>query len=101
MLFGMPTDLERARRGDLQAFNRLAEPHAAVLYRLVYRVLAEPAAAEKATRAGLALAARNLRQLDGDDFELWLVRWVVAACSERACQPAVGASASPLQAALH
>ena len=78
----MPRDLDLARRGDWQAFNRLAEPYCAHLYSLSYRALGQEQPALAATRAGLSQAARHLRQFDGEDLELWLLRWVVAACRE-------------------
>ena len=73
--------VERARRGDRDAFASLAAIHVDGCYRLAYRILRDPHRAQDATQQALLGAWRDLPTLrDSERFEAWLRRLVVNAC---------------------
>jgi RNA polymerase sigma-70 factor (ECF subfamily) len=73
--------VERARRGDQDAFASLAAAHVDACYRLAYRILRDPHRAQDATQQALLGAWRDLPTLrDSERFEAWLRRLVVNAC---------------------
>ncbi len=73
--------VERARRGDQEAFNALAATHVDRCYALAYRILRDPHRAQDATQQALLGAWRDLPTLrDLDRFDAWLHRLVVNAC---------------------
>src|SRR6188474_3721902 len=78
----MQADLvERAQRGDRDAFTALAAQFVDRCYGLAYRVLRDPHRAQDATQQALLGAWRDLPSLkDTDRFEAWLYRLVVNAC---------------------
>ena len=78
----MQTELvERARRGDQEAFTSLAAAHADRCYALAFRILRDPHRAQDATQQALLGAWRDLPTLrDPERFDAWLHRLVVHAC---------------------
>jgi RNA polymerase sigma-70 factor, ECF subfamily len=73
--------VERAMRGDQEAFAALASQHVDRCYALAYRVLRDPYRAQDATQQALLGAWRDLPTLrEPDRFEAWLYRLVVHAC---------------------
>ena len=73
--------VERAKRGDHDAFASLAGAHVDGCYRLAYRILRDPHRAQDATQQALLGAWRDLPSLrDSERFEAWLRRLVVNAC---------------------
>ena len=78
----MQTDLvQRAARGDQEAFGTLATQHVDRCYALAYRILRDPHRAQDATQQALLGAWRDLPNLrDTERFEAWLRRLVVNAC---------------------
>jgi RNA polymerase sigma-70 factor, ECF subfamily len=73
--------VERARRGDQEAFAALATDAVDGCYRLAYRILRDPHRAQDATQQALLGAWRDLPTLrDVGRFEAWLHRLVVNAC---------------------
>jgi RNA polymerase sigma-70 factor (ECF subfamily) len=73
--------VERAQRGDRDAFTQLAEEHADRCYALAYRILRDAHRAEDATQQALFGAWRDLPTLrEPQRFEAWLHRLVVNAC---------------------
>jgi RNA polymerase sigma-70 factor (ECF subfamily) len=77
--------VERARRGDRDAFASLAAAHVDGCYRLAYRILRDPHRAQDATQQALLGAWRDLPTLrDSERFEAWLRRLVVNACYSEA-----------------
>ncbi len=78
----MQSDLvERASRGDEDAFATLAAAHVDRCYALAYRILRDVHRAQDATQRALLGAWRDLPRLrDPDRFEAWLYRLVVHAC---------------------
>ena len=72
--------IQRARQGDLDAFNRLVLDYQDMLYNQAYRVIGEPDAAEDATQEAFISAYRKLHTYRGGSFKGWLLRIVTNAC---------------------
>ncbi len=73
--------LERARRGDLSAFNHLVLSHQNLVYNLCLRMLARPTLAEDMTQEAFLAAWRNLDRLRGS-FRPWLLRMAANLCTD-------------------
>ena len=69
-----------ARRGDLDAFNRLVLAYQDMVYNQAYRVLGEAAAADDAAQNAFISAYRKLGSFRGGSFRAWLLRIVTNAC---------------------
>src|SRR5262245_10551779 len=77
--------VERAQRGDHQAFEALASAAYHRLYAIARRILRDGYAAEDAVQDALVRAWRDLRALrDPDRFDAWLHRLLVRACLDHA-----------------
>lgn len=78
----MDTDLvDRARKGDLTAFSRLAEPLYPRLQRIAYSIMGDAGAAQDATQQAMVNVWRKLPQLhDPERFEAWCYRALTNAC---------------------
>ena len=78
----MKADLvERARRGDQDAFAALVPAVAHRSYAIAFRILRDPDLAHDATQQALLEAWRDLPTLtDVDRFDAWVNRLVVNAC---------------------
>src|SRR6476619_4836470 len=78
----MDRDLvERARRGDREAFTVLVHQVSDSLYAVAFRILRDTGLAEDALQNALVLAWRRLPHLrDPDRFEAWIHRILVHAC---------------------
>lgn len=78
----MDRDLvERARRGDREAFAVLVHQVSDSLYAVAQRILRDPGLAEDALQNALVLAWRRIPKLrDPDRFEAWIHRILVHAC---------------------
>ena len=78
----MDRDLvERARRGDREAFAVLVHQVSNALFAVAYRILRDTGLAEDALQNALVLAWRRLPHLrDSDRFEAWIHRILVHAC---------------------
>jgi RNA polymerase sigma-70 factor, ECF subfamily len=73
--------VERAKRGDRDAFESLAAATADRCYALAYRILRDPHRAQDAAQQALLGAWRDLPTLrDVDRFDAWLHKLVVNAC---------------------
>jgi RNA polymerase sigma-70 factor, ECF subfamily len=73
--------VERAKRGDREAFSSLAAASVDHCYALAYRILRDPHRAQDATQQALLGAWRDLPTLrDPERFDAWLHRLVVNAC---------------------
>jgi len=72
--------IQAARKGDLDAFNRLILAYQDRVYSQAYRVLGEPQAADDATQETFISAFKNLRSFRGGSFRAWLLRIVTNAC---------------------
>ncbi|HET7028253.1 MAG TPA: RNA polymerase sigma factor [Candidatus Limnocylindrales bacterium] len=76
-------EVRRAQQGEHDAFDRLAEQHAAELYRVAV-VIVGPDDAADATQDALLSAWRELPRLrDPDRFGAWLRRILVNGCRDR------------------
>ena len=82
----MTSDLvERAQRGDHEAFEALAVDAYHRLYAIATRMLRDGYAADDAVQETLVRAWRDLRSLrDRDRFGGWLHRLLVRACADQA-----------------
>jgi RNA polymerase sigma-70 factor (ECF subfamily) len=73
--------VERAMRGDEEAFDMLVDRIGTSLYSVARRILRDPSLAEDATQQALLATWRNLPQLrDPERFEAWAYRLLINAC---------------------
>ncbi|HET9756011.1 MAG TPA: RNA polymerase sigma factor [Candidatus Limnocylindrales bacterium] len=73
--------VERARKGDREAFSELAGLSIDRLYRVGHRIVRDPEMARDATQQALLEAWRDLPSLrDPDRWEAWTYRLLVRAC---------------------
>jgi RNA polymerase sigma-70 factor, ECF subfamily len=73
--------VERAKRGDRDAFTAIAAASVDRCYALAYRILRDPHRAQDAAQQALLGAWRDLPTLrDVERFDAWLHRLVVNAC---------------------
>lgn len=73
--------LDRAKRGDREAFTTLVLAFGDRLYSVAYRILRDSSRAEDAVQQTFLTAWRELRHLrDNDRIEAWLYRMLVNAC---------------------
>jgi RNA polymerase sigma-70 factor (ECF subfamily) len=76
--------VERAQRGDHEAFDALASAAYHRLYAIARRILRDGYAAEDAVQDALVKAWRDIRGLrDPDAFDAWLHRLLVNACRDQ------------------
>jgi RNA polymerase sigma-70 factor (ECF subfamily) len=76
------TLVQRARDGDLDAFNSLVEVHQRATYNLCLRMLGSRMPAEDATQDAFVSAFRSLPQFKGANFRAWLMRIAANACTD-------------------
>jgi RNA polymerase sigma-70 factor (ECF subfamily) len=77
--------VERARRGDRDAFAVLVHQVSDALYAVAFRILRDTGLAEDALQNALVLAWRRLPHLrETDRFEAWIHRILVHACYDEA-----------------
>jgi len=77
--------VQRAQRGDHEAFDALATAAYHRLYAMARRILRDGYAAEDAVQDALVKAWRDLRGLrDAGAFDAWLYRLLVNACRDHA-----------------
>ena len=76
-----PDLIDRAKRGDKEAFTGLVLEHGDRLYAVAYRILRDAVRAEDAVQQTFLLAWRELPSLRDDGrLEAWLYRLLVNAC---------------------
>jgi RNA polymerase sigma-70 factor, ECF subfamily len=79
--------VDRARAGDLEAYERLARAVGDGLFQVAYRILRDLDSAEDAVQRALVAIWRDLPQLrDPDRFEAWAYRVVTRTSLEEARQ---------------
>lgn len=66
--------IERAREGDLPAFNALVELHQNTVFSVVLRMIHDHGRAEDLTQDAFISAHRNLARYRGGSFRAWLLR---------------------------
>jgi RNA polymerase sigma factor (sigma-70 family) len=70
--------IERARRGDVRAYEELVRKYQEVAFRSAYIITKDPAEAEEATQEAFVKAYYALHRFRGDaSFRSWLLRIVV------------------------
>jgi RNA polymerase sigma-70 factor (ECF subfamily) len=74
--------VERARAGDLGAFNQLVEEYQDYVFALVVRIVGDRDAAADAVQEAFFSAYRNLGRFRGDVFRGWLTRIAVNAATD-------------------
>ena len=81
----MDSDLvQRAQRGDVDAFETLIRAAHDRLYATAHRIVRERDAAEDAVQEAVLRCWRDLRGLrDADRFDAWLYRLLVNACRDQ------------------
>jgi RNA polymerase sigma-70 factor (ECF subfamily) len=110
--------VERARAGDLVAFNQLVEAYQDLLHSLVVRMVPDPDQAADAVQEAFFSAYRNLGRYRGPSFRGWLTRIAVNAAmdlqrarrrrpaspypelEDESWQPPAGEESDPLRLAL-
>jgi len=87
--------VERARRGDHDAFSQLATTEVIPMFRLARLILGSTEAAEDATQEALVAAWRGLPRLrDAERFDAWMRRLLVRSCyRQRRARPPVASTA--------
>ena len=74
--------LQRARQGDLSAFNELVLEHQGLVFNLCLRLLGQRQTAEDAAQEAFFAAWRALPSLRGDAFRAWLLRIAANVCKD-------------------
>jgi RNA polymerase sigma-70 factor, ECF subfamily len=110
--------VERARGGDLDAFNELVGDYQDYLFALVVRVVGDRESAADAVQEAFFSCYRNLDRFRGDSFRSWLTRIALNAATDvlrarkrrpadpypewedDSWQPPAGADASPERQAI-
>ncbi|MEP7159024.1 MAG: sigma-70 family RNA polymerase sigma factor [Chloroflexota bacterium] len=110
--------VERARTGDLEAFNEIVVFYQDYLFALVVRVVRDRESAADAVQEALFSCYRNLDRFRGDSFRSWLTRIALNAATDvlryrkrrpadpypewedDAWQPPAGEEASPERAVM-
>lgn len=72
--------IEKAQKGDLQAFNTLVLHYQPQVYNLTYRVMGEGDSAADMTQEAFISAYKNIRRFRGGSFKAWLMRIATNAC---------------------
>jgi RNA polymerase sigma-70 factor (ECF subfamily) len=72
--------IQAAKRGDLEAFNRLILDYQDQVYNLAFRILGDPQAADDAAQEAFISAYKGLRRYRGGSFRAWILRIVTNAC---------------------
>ena len=74
--------VERAREGELDAFNDLVRLYQDYLYSMTVRVVRDQDVAEEAVQEAFFSAYRNLGRFSGPSFRAWLTRIAVNAAHD-------------------
>ena len=81
----MPEDacLDRARKGNVEAFNQLVETYQTLVYNVCLRMLGHVQQAEDATQETFFAAFRAISSYRGDSFRAWLLRIASNQCYDQ------------------
>lgn len=72
--------VESARKGDLDAFNRLVLAYQDLAFNVAARMLSDVELAEDVTQTAFLSAYRSLDSFRGGSFKSWVMRMVTNAC---------------------
>ncbi len=72
--------VQRAQKGNLDAFNALLLHYQTQVYNLAWHLLHDEAAADDATQEAFISAYKGLAKFRGGSFRAWLLRIVANAC---------------------
>jgi RNA polymerase sigma-70 factor (ECF subfamily) len=72
--------VQEAKKGDLDAFNRLVLAYQDLAFNVAFRVMGEQAGAADATQEAFISAYKGIRRFRGGSFRSWLLRIVTNAC---------------------
>ncbi|MEW6716016.1 MAG: sigma-70 family RNA polymerase sigma factor [Chloroflexota bacterium] len=72
--------IQAAKRGDLEAFNRLVLAYQDMAYQQAFRMLGDPADADDATQEAFIRSYQKLHQYRGGSFRAWMLRILVNIC---------------------
>lgn len=72
--------IRAAKKGDLNAFNRLVLNYQELIYNQAYRIMGEQPSAEDATQEAMIKAYKNIRSFRGGSFRAWLLTIVTNGC---------------------
>jgi len=75
--------IQAARRGDLEAFNRLVLEYQSLAYNVAYRILGDADAAADATQDAFLSAYQGISRFRGGSFRAWILRIVTNACYDQ------------------
>lgn len=91
--------VQRARDGELDAFNALVELHQRAVFNLCLRMIGNYASAEDAAQEAFISAFRAIRSFKGGSFRAWLLRIAANASTDalrrRQRRPAVSLDVAP------
>ncbi len=68
------TLIQKAKQGDIAAYNQLVLTYQQDVYNVTYRILHAPQAAEDITQETFIAAYKALNQFRGGNFKAWLLR---------------------------
>jgi len=72
--------IEKAKKGDVTAYNRLVIAHQQVVYNVAYRIMGEPQSAEDIVQESFIAAYQSLNKFRGGNFKSWLLRITTNRC---------------------
>jgi RNA polymerase sigma-70 factor (ECF subfamily) len=72
--------IEEAKKGDLDAFNRLVLSYQTRVYNLAYRILGDEASAEDITQTTFLAAYQKLSGFRGGSYLAWILRIATNQC---------------------
>ena len=75
--------IQAAKRGNLEAFNRLVLEYQDAVYSFAFRTLGDEEAAQETTRLIFQEAHRQLAGFRSGSFRLWLLRLAARICMRR------------------
>jgi RNA polymerase sigma-70 factor (ECF subfamily) len=74
--------VEKARQGDLEAFNSLITSYQNTAYNTAFRILGNHYDASDAVQEAFIKAFKAIRKFKGGSFKVWLLRIVTNACKD-------------------
>ncbi len=75
--------VERAQRGDVQAYNELVLTYQQLAYNVAYRITGNEDMAMDATQDGFLKGYQALSQFRGGSFKAWILRIITNCCYDQ------------------